>query len=575
MPLYHKLPDDLKEVDVLIAGADPTLSVLVIEQGPNNYGIPEVVHPALYPKNLVQSSKTALFWQGNPAPQLAGRHPVFPSGGTLGGGSSINWRVYTRAQRCDFDSWDTPGWSADELYPHLKNFEKYHGKGEREHHGDNGPVNVSGGTHRSKRAEDGFIDAAAQLGYQELRDLQNLDATNATERWLKYIGPSGRRQDAAHRFVHPKLRSGEYPHLHVLVEKQVVKVLLDANKRAVGVECRTNPKFQPNPEFQWAQQTHRQVRARKLVVVSAGANATPLILERSGIGDSQVLERAGVPVVEDLPGVGNDYQDHHLTLCAYRTHLKPRETINGFIGGRFDVEEAIRNNDELLGTNAMDASGKVRPTEEEHLGYFADHSTLPDSAEYISMANWTAYPYSRGHIHITGPSISDEPDFDVGYLNDDDDDDIDVKKHIWAYKIQREIMRRMSIFAGELATSHPQFPAGSKAAVVEKADGPIARGAGRLQYSCEDEEAIERKVRETVSTTWHSLGTCKMAPREAMGVVDARLNVHGIIGLKLADLSIPAENVGANTGNAAFVVGEKAADIIIGELELGKDRARL
>jgi alcohol oxidase len=144
------------------------------------------------------------------------------------------------------------------------------------------------------------------------------------------------------------------PNLHVLVEKQVIKVLLE-NKKAVGVEYQTNPKFMANPEFLHAGYTSpRTVRARKLVVCSAGANGTPLILERSGIGNAEILKKAGVEVVEDLPGVGNDYQDHHLSLWSYRTSFKPRECINGFADGRFDIAKAIHENDELLGTNAMD-----------------------------------------------------------------------------------------------------------------------------------------------------------------------------------------------------------------------------
>lgn len=616
MGLYTKLPEHLQEVDVIIAGgglagcvvagrlaeADPKLSILVIEQGPDNYGVPDVVHPALYPRNLFPTSKLTLFWQGNESPQLADRRPIVPSGGTLGGGSSVNWMVYTRAQRSDFDSWNAPGWSANELYPFLKKFETYHGKGDKEHHGDSGPINVSSGTFRARRAEDAFINAADNVGYHELKDLQNLDANNGTERWLRYVGPNGRRQDAAHRYLHPKLRSGDYPNLHVLVEKQVTRVLFDGNKRAVGVEYQTNPKYLSNPELMTAKQAPRSVRASKMVVCSAGANGTPLILERSGLGDPKILQRAGVEVLEDLPGVGNDYQDHHLTLYAYRTNLTSRETINGFANGKFDIQEAIKQSDELLGWNCMDASGKFRPTEDDvdalgpefraawdrdfknapdrplmiialYLAYYGDHSMLPDNAEYVSMANWTAYPYSRGHIHITGPGISDPIDFDVGYLKDANE--IDLKKHVWAYKLQREMWRRMSIYRGELASSHPRFPSGSKAAVVEKAEGPVAGDAARIEYTAEDDKAIEQKVREIVSTTWHSLGTCKIAPREKMGVVDPSLSVHGVTGLKLADLSVPPENVGANTGNTAFVVGERAADIFIKELGLDQTRPRL
>lgn len=261
-----------------LAEADPNLSILVIEQGMNNYNIPEVIYPALFPVNLLPDSKTALFWQGNQSEALDNRAPVIPSGGTLGGGSSINWMVYTRAQRSDFDSWNTPGWTANDLYPYLRKFETYHGPGEREHHGYEGPINISSGTFRAKRAEGDFINAAAKMGYGELKDLQNLDANNATGRWLRYVGPDGRRQSAADRYLHPKLNSGGYPNLHVLCEHQVVRILIDGNKRAIGVE------LQPNPKFQSAGPT-QNVRANKMVIVSAGANGTPLMLERSGIGD--------------------------------------------------------------------------------------------------------------------------------------------------------------------------------------------------------------------------------------------------------------------------------------------------
>ena len=133
----------------------------------------------------------------------------------------------------------------------------------------------------------------------------------------------------------------------------------------------------------------------------------------------------------------------------------------------------------------------------------------------------------------------------------------------------------MLIFRGELASSHPRFPSGSKAAIVETSDGPTAKGNERIQYTAEDDKAIEQKVREIVTTTWHSLGTCKMAPKDKKGVVDVTLSVHGIKGLKLADLSVPPENIGANTGNTAFLVGEKAADIFVKELGIGESRARL
>jgi len=134
MGLYAELPEDLREVDVIVCGggsagcvltsrlaqADPSLSILLIEQGKDNYNVPKVIHPGLFPENLEPDSDTAILWQGNKSPELNGRAPIVPSGGILGGGSSINWMVFTRAQRSDYDSWNAPGWSADELWPFLK-----------------------------------------------------------------------------------------------------------------------------------------------------------------------------------------------------------------------------------------------------------------------------------------------------------------------------------------------------------------------------------------------------------------------------------------------------------------------
>lgn len=176
------------------------------------------------------------------------------------------------------------------------------------------------------------------------------------------------------------------------------------------------------------------------------------------------------------------------------------------------------------------------------------------------------YPYSRGHIHITGPEVGDPLDFNVGYFSDEGD--VDIKMQMWAYKKAREIMRRTAMYRGELALTHPPFPAYSKAACVTFEEERDLSSVKDLEYSPEDDMILEQFLRENINTTWHSLGSAKMAPREKFGVVDKDLNVYGVKGLKLADLSIAPENVGGNTNNTALVVGEKAADIIMRELGL-------
>lgn len=199
-----------------------------------------------------------------------------------------------------------------------------------------------------------------------------------------------------------------------------------------------------------------------------------------------------------------------------------------------------------------------------------DPSTVPEG-QYATVAMYTAYPQSRGSIHITGTTLSDVPDFNTGFLSDAHD--IDLRTQLWAYKKQREIMRRTTACKGELAQRHPKFPEGSKAALLslnrsQQEQSSPWLSPSTLTYSQDDNEAIVQFIRENVNTTWHGLGTAKMAPRENGGVVDKSLNVYGVIGLKCADTSIAPENVGANTGNTAMTIGEKAASIIAAELGL-------
>ncbi|KAI1818766.1 GMC oxidoreductase [Poronia punctata] len=614
--IYTDLPEDITEVHVIIAGGgtvgcilasrlaakDPTLSILLIEQGMNNHNVQSVFYPALFEINTLPGSKTALFWKAsNPSPQLANREPIIETGGILGGGSSINWMVYTRGQWDDFDGWDTRGWTTEDVLPYLKKVETYHG--ETNHtatHGYKGPIHVSKGRHRAVRAERAWIDGAGKVGREEKGDLQSLWENDAVGPWYWYVSPvDGRRQDVAHRYLHPLLRGEEGEegarNLYVLVESQVLRILFDEERRAVGVEYRPNPIFaEGNNSTGTTDKKGRCVEARKLVVSSAGSLGTPLLLERSGVGKKEVLEKAGVPVVAEVSGVGAQFQDHHFVGYVYRTNLQPNETINGIARNDRDrdVEGMIARDDPQLGWNGHDASSKLRPSPAEvaALGpefqaawirdfadtpnrphmvmglfncYFGDPDALPDGAEYVTTAPWVTYPYSRGHIHVTGPDIEDAYDFETGWFQDADD--IDLKSHIWGYKTQRAIARQMSIFAGELAAGHPRFPEGSKAAVIEKADGPVSSD---IEYSDEDDAAIVQFIRENVGTSRHPLGTCRMAAEEENGVVDPELNVYGVSGLKIADLSILPSPVAANTYNTALMVGEKAADIVIRELGL-------
>lgn len=223
---------------------------------------------------------------------------------------------------------------------------------------------MSDGRFRSKRFEDDWLQAAEQVGYPEITDLQSLDTNNGFQRWLRYMTPDGKRSNTAHGYLHPRLRDGKHPNLHVLVQSKVVRVLFDEDKRACGVEFTPNPQFQMQAMYS-TPHPKQTVRARKLVVVSCGACGTPSVLERSGIGATDILKRAGVPVVQELPGVGENYQDHNLIGYIFKTSLGPEDTADALVNGRISMEDAMAQNHPHLGWNFIDISSKLRPTDAE------------------------------------------------------------------------------------------------------------------------------------------------------------------------------------------------------------------
>lgn len=477
-------------------------------------------------------------------------------------------------------------------------------------HGYGGPIHITKGF-RAQASEDEWMKTLDGMGEQEFPDMQDLKTCGGWSRWARYVSPEGLRQDAAHCYVHPVMQSGSYPNLHVLVQTQVKRVVFDENKTATGVEITPNPDFQVSTSL--STKPVGIIKAKKLVLVSSGALGSPLLLERSGIGGSEILKKIGVAVISDLPGVGENLQDHHLLLYPYKSSLGADETIDGVLSGRVSHADAISKKNPMRIWNASDISSKIRPTEQEvdaiggefkevyerdfknrperplmlcavHNCFFGDHALVPEG-QYVTVATYTAYPYSRGSIHATTTSVDSNPDLDTGFLNRE----VDVAALVWAYKKSREIMRRTNYYRGEPAISHPEFPAGSHAALVSFEKSPKEHEVKNLEYSKEDDAAIERHIRLNVSTTWHSLGTCAMRPREEGGVLDKDLNVYGVSGLKVAgkenlnsatwavltktDLSIPPENVGANTYNTALVIGEKAALIVAKELGIVLDEA--
>lgn len=245
------------------------------------------------------------------------------------------------------------------------------------------------------------MQAASKVGFSEVEDLASLDTNNGVQRALRYISPDGTRQDAANRYIHPKVQSGDYPNLHIVVNAQVKRILFD-NKRACGVEYKSKTE---------SEATIRTIKAKKMVIVSAGALGTPSILERSGLGDRNILERVGVSVVEDLPGVGENYQDHHLFTYPYFSSLNENETIDAIVDGRADVGKLIQENAPILGWNSMDITYKIRPNEEEVAALGPDFQATWD-AEYKNSTNKPLALGSLVNAYVS-PSYQSITDSDV------------------------------------------------------------------------------------------------------------------------------------------------------------------
>ncbi|KAJ7126761.1 GMC oxidoreductase-domain-containing protein [Mycena epipterygia] len=544
-----------------LAAADPSLRILILEAGEHTLGLPSHIQPARFFSHLSPTSTTVTFNVAQPSQHIGGRSLVSPSARCLGGGSSVNFAMYTRAAASDYDDWETvfgnAGWGSKDLIPLLKKTETYQVKPGEPTHGYSGPLKVSyGGAYTNVGRQ--FLDVAHQ--YDTARgtteDPNGLFSCNQYGRWQKWIdADTGTRSDVPHHFIYNQAHN---QNLTVIHRSRVKRVLFE-NTRAVGVEYVNDTVLNPD-----ADQTVHIARASRLVVVSAGAFGSPTILERSGIGGLDVLSAHGVQPLVELPGVGRNYQDHNVVFVPYLAS-EEAETLDAFFRGEKDEEERLiaqwREGKGLMAHNGLDAGIKLRPTAEdlEELGpefeavwknyfenvpdrpviyigpvsaYLGDPSLAPPR-KYYSVGYYTEYPVSRGHVHISsGEDANAPPDFDCGFLSE----------------------------PADLATLN--------AARCHDAAMPVDVSAQDMAYTQEDDVAIEAYNRNFVATGWHSLGTCAMKPKSEMGVVDSRLNVYGVQGLKVADVSIsiaPA-NVGANTYSTALAIGEKAAVLIAEEL---------
>ncbi|KAH9046727.1 alcohol oxidase-like protein [Lactarius hengduanensis] len=527
-----------------LAAADANLRVLLLEAGPTTYDNPAHTLPLNIMCHLVPGSRTTRAHISQPSAALGGRTTIVPCGQCLGGGGSINFMMYTRPSASDFDDWKTvyqnPGWGSKDLIPLLKKIETYQVPGGGPTHGTDGPLAVSPGGYFTDLGKQ-FLQVARILDPDRAQkpddtDSNDLETINVYTRWLKWINAeTGTRSDVPHNMIYPL--KDTRPNLHFLTGVHVKHVTFDDENRATGVAYTHNPLLHPEGPGDT-----RTVRGTKLVLVSAGTFGSPGILERSGIGTKDVLDSVGVRQRVDLPGVGENYQDHSVLFIQY------------FAADEAQSLAAIFRNEE--GAIDVDAGIKWRPKPSEvaELGpefqeywdsYFANAPDKPvlwmgisssfvgdptgvSPRKYYTLGFYNQYPLARGHVHIThADDVSAPTDFVPGFF----ESQAEVRPLTWGYKFLREIARRMPHFRGEPPMLHPKFAPGGPASVIAHAEGPVPFDAPRIVYSEEDERALEEFARAQV-----------------------------------ADLSVPPGNVSANTYGTALVIGEKAAVIIAEDL---------